>query len=481
MIGKNFAFWLTVPSTAWVLILSLQVKAAYPDDISSLLDQATQTCAEAEATAGQSFGCTNFGSLYSNMSSVNQMPSQMQEFESAVSTGMNLLGDLFGSGLESLQQQMGRSLHEDVLQAINEQNQRQHYDSYAMGQTGMGNLMGFIPKSTQKSDVPYHMSPYHSQINPLYEDPGPAASNDDGSRRPSEGQSPGSTSFFGLGGEPRAQMESDPQVVDLRNPAVPAAFDQPPFQGKGLVPKHPDSFDFDGTGHADNRVSFKNDGRDSSGPYSVSSMQADTLKASGGGLGAVKQAGDYIVNLFKDWNPSLNLNGLSQMGTEARTKILTDAITENMSNEQSVGRVKCNYYVSAIGKKLGIPYFWSYPDRVDQADQMHGFIQQAVGDPKRSGWRELTPQEAQKLANEGKFVIAVAKSKSGAKHGHVAIVAPESMPHDKKTDTSQWPWVMDNNHPNLSVRANWSFTSLRNTGSEKADTEKPIWAVWEPK
>ena len=40
---------------------------AYADDIMNLLNQATETCSQAEATAGQSFGCRNFGSMYSSM------------------------------------------------------------------------------------------------------------------------------------------------------------------------------------------------------------------------------------------------------------------------------------------------------------------------------------------------------------------------------------------------------------------------------
>ena len=64
----------------------------------------------------------------------------------------------------------------------------------------------------------------------------------------------------------------------------------------------------------------------------------------------------------------------------------------------------------------------------------------------------------------------------------IAVVAPddpELMARDETSDTSRLPWVRDNNHSNLSVRANHAFTSLKNQGAEKANTEKPIWAVWE--
>ncbi len=475
------------------VFLRSQTETAYADDISSLLDQATATCSQAESTAGQSFGCTNFGSLYSSMSGTNQMSNQMQEFGSAVSTGMNLLGNLFGSGLQGLQQQMGQSvqqgpnqeiqnnMNQQVQQSLYEQKQRQLYNSYALGQTGISNLTGFIPKSTRTSNGPYQTTPYHSQRNPLYEDPGPPSYNNDNRNQRSDGQTRGSTAFFGLGGTPRTQLDSDPRVVDLRNPAVPAALDQAPFQGRGLVQKNPNSFDFDGTGKGDNRIFFKQRGGNVGAPYDVSSAQAQTLKSPSVGMGFMKQSSDYITKLLKGWSPSAN-NQVERgyfLPKEQKPMPLHTAIEENMRSEKVTGRVKCNFYAASIGKNMGVPYFMSYPDKVDQANRIYDFIQYAIGDPKTSGWKEITPEKAQELANEGKFVIAVAKSKVAKDSGHIAVVAPKTMSRDMATDTSQLPWVRDNNFPNSSVRANYAFTSLKNQGAEKADTGKPIWAVWE--
>ncbi len=467
-----------------------QNKIVYADDIASLLNQATAACSQAESTAGQSFGCTDFGQLYSSMNNANQMSNQMQNFESTLSTGMSVLNNLFGSMFQGVEQKMGQTVNQEiqkayadpqVQRAIYQQKQREVYDSYALGRAGVGTGMGFAPKSRYASKVPYQVSPYHSQRNPVYENPGPPSYNDSNRNQHPDGQKRGGTAFFGLGGNSHSPLDSDPNVVDLRNQAVPAVLDQMPVQGRQLVQKNQNSFDFDGTGQGDNRVSFKRPFSNKNQNYDVSAGQAQTWKSNADNF--MKQSNTYATKLFERWNEDFfkPLQKKYFLPQEQKPISLDSAIERNLADEKLMGKKKCNFYAASIGKNMGVPYFMSYPKKVDEANRIYNFIQYAVGDPKTSGWREITPEEAQKRANKGKFVIAVAKSKPGYPNGHIAVVAPKPMSRDQTTDDSQLPWVRDNNHPESSVRANWAFKSLRNNKAEaaKADTEEPIWAVWE--
>ncbi len=77
-------------------------------------------------------------------------------------------------------------------------------------------------------------------------------------------------------------------------------------------------------------------------------------------------------------------------------------------------------------------------------------------------------------------MLAVAKNLDLNKSGHIAIVAPESLPHVK--DVTKYPLVRDSAHPLESVRAGMSFGVLSSKAKAKpeiADTVEPLWVVWE--
>ncbi len=149
------------------------------------------------------------------------------------------------------------------------------------------------------------------------------------------------------------------------------------------------------------------------------------------------------------------------------------------------GKGLCNWFVGKIAetKEVDIPYFRGIlSDKSEDgrmANELYRFVEKAV-QSKASGWRQVTPDEAQQLANAGRFVIAVARNLDPAKSGHIAIVAPESLPHVK--DVTRFPLVRDSKYPLESVRAGMSFgvlSSKAKTNPQIADTVEPLWVVWE--
>lgn len=162
-------------------------------------------------------------------------------------------------------------------------------------------------------------------------------------------------------------------------------------------------------------------------------------------------------------------------GDKQRLKDLTQGIDRAGRTPGCVGPRQCNYFVGKIGELIDIPYFRHV--RTDKssdgrmANEMYHFISKAV-ESKPSGWKAITPEEAQTLANRGRFVIGVAEhvTPSPTSHGHIVIVAPTPMPRTGDGSGSG-PWVRDSQNPNLSVRASKRFGSSVVT---------PIWAVWQP-
>jgi hypothetical protein len=138
-----------------------------------------------------------------------------------------------------------------------------------------------------------------------------------------------------------------------------------------------------------------------------------------------------------------------------------------------VGAVACNFFVGRIAELRGVPYFREVlSDRSSDgraANEIYGFVNRAVASPA-SGWRRVAPGEAQALADQGKFVIGVARSVAPGSHGHIAVVPPSAqgqLPHADRGGTG--PWVRDSQNPGLSVRASARFGS---------SVVEPIWAVW---
>ena len=143
---------------------------------------------------------------------------------------------------------------------------------------------------------------------------------------------------------------------------------------------------------------------------------------------------------------------------------------------------QCNFFVGKVGELQDIPYFRDVIRNQTQANEIYGFVARAV-ESDGSGWRQVTSAEAQSLANDGKFVVGVAQNKepSSDDHGHVCIVAPSAdgqMSHDDNDGNG--PWIRDSQHPDMSIRASYSFSSLANDPDKRANSHVvvPIWAVW---
>jgi hypothetical protein len=181
---------------------------------------------------------------------------------------------------------------------------------------------------------------------------------------------------------------------------------------------------------------------------------------------------------------------------------LQNALEKASQNKDISKKGACNFYVSDVGRSLNIPYFRRFGHRETDdkrmANQMYSFLEKAVKDPK-SGWIQVNAEEAGKLANKGEFVVAAAKNKSApdeisrggtrvdfadmehkkVAHGHIGIVAPDSMKINPKANTGTLPLIRDSAHPGESVRANYTFGSLSSKADPNAvDIEKPIYVHW---
>lgn len=166
----------------------------------------------------------------------------------------------------------------------------------------------------------------------------------------------------------------------------------------------------------------------------------------------------------------------------SRVKESLSAIEAAASVPGCAGGDLCNFFVATIGETRNIPYFRDVyypgkkknviggPDEGRRANEIYGFIEKAVAS-RASGWQKLAPGEAQELANQGKFVIGVARNIDPAKSGHIAIVVPAWMSKRQMNDEGAGPWVRDSQSPHVSVRAGvHRFVSPSLTF--------PIWAVW---
>jgi hypothetical protein len=153
------------------------------------------------------------------------------------------------------------------------------------------------------------------------------------------------------------------------------------------------------------------------------------------------------------------------------------AIDDAARTPGCIGGDYCNFFVARIGRDRNIPYFRDVlypgsspnqiggPDEARRANEIYDFISKAVRS-NASGWRQLTPDEAQELADRGKFVIGVSRNHDPSRSGHLAVVAPAQM---SNAGSGTGPWVRDAQHPAQSVKASRRFGSSVVT---------PIWAVW---
>jgi hypothetical protein len=101
------------------------------------------------------------------------------------------------------------------------------------------------------------------------------------------------------------------------------------------------------------------------------------------------------------------------------------------------GKTYCNFYASLATAELG-----------HKVPQKLANIQNAwlLNEGKAAGWKEVTAEEAQKQANEGKIVVASWKNPDPAKHGHIAVVRPYA---DKPFEKEKGPRITQFGAKNL--------------------------------
>jgi hypothetical protein len=84
----------------------------------------------------------------------------------------------------------------------------------------------------------------------------------------------------------------------------------------------------------------------------------------------------------------------------------------------------CSAFAAAAAKKFGI-YLLRPPEhgQILLANAQYDWL--ASDEARKAGWQTgATMQEAQRLANEGKFVLAIYKSPNAGTPGHAAVVRP---------------------------------------------------------
>ena len=79
------------------------------------------------------------------------------------------------------------------------------------------------------------------------------------------------------------------------------------------------------------------------------------------------------------------------------------------------GKTYCNVFATLATTELGS----KIPQKL--ANQQYDWLQK---EGKEDGWQEVSAAEAQKLANEGRIVVASWQNPDPAKHGHIAVVRP---------------------------------------------------------
>lgn len=130
-----------------------------------------------------------------------------------------------------------------------------------------------------------------------------------------------------------------------------------------------------------------------------------------------------------------------------------DAMRNDPKNKPGGGKTYCNIATYQIAQRMGAPMdpFTTqvevskmYPkgQRPATANEIATHLKDA------RNYRVVTPEEAQALANQGKFVVAVQPHE---KHGHVATVRPDNLSNEEPPATGQGP-VMNHIGQSIGVR-----------------------------
>jgi RHS repeat-associated protein len=137
---------------------------------------------------------------------------------------------------------------------------------------------------------------------------------------------------------------------------------------------------------------------------------------------------------------------------------------QNLINAQDQARSKkefqpgkvthCSEATCFIAKQVGAP------TTGDLADKKGNFINantQAQDLAKSSDYREVTPKEAQSLADQGKLVIVAWESPNPLASGHTATVRPENVPGDNPPKGSKGPLINNVGRSVGVMGANYAF------------------------
>lgn len=137
-----------------------------------------------------------------------------------------------------------------------------------------------------------------------------------------------------------------------------------------------------------------------SGPISPTSNLQDTNGAKPINAPTTNNAGNRSVNAYN--------SVIDQFDVE-----------RNPRYAQRNGNTYCNIFVSDVTRAMGaeIPHWWN--GREMDANATCDWLKNNGG---QYGWKPVTAQEAQAIANEGKPVVATWKNQGGI--GHVGIVRP---------------------------------------------------------
>ena len=90
-----------------------------------------------------------------------------------------------------------------------------------------------------------------------------------------------------------------------------------------------------------------------------------------------------------------------------------DKYTEKYAPKDS--KTYCNVFATLATEELGS----KIPQKLANHQQ-----EWLLKEGKDEGWQEVSAEEAQKLANQGRIVVASWKNPDPAKHGHIAVVRP---------------------------------------------------------
>ncbi|MBG0785450.1 MAG: WXG100 family type VII secretion target [Anaerolineaceae bacterium] len=160
----------------------------------------------------------------------------------------------------------------------------------------------------------------------------------------------------------------------------------------------------------------------------------------------------------KPWNdidPPLT-NGEGNRNPEIYDDVLNQfAVEENSryrKNQQGKNETYCNIFVWDATKAMGaeIPHWVDskgnpVPQGTGRELSANGTINWLETHGSENGWKVLTAEQAQAMANEGHPVVASWENPNSSKPGHVAMVRPGEYSQESGPALAQAGWNNDNN------------------------------------